>query len=104
MGCFNLTTKLLPLRRIYDSLYGALEHSSIPAAVLIIAKYQYQIAFVADQEINLQALTEIMVGGQFKMNLQDKINSAKTRILELESLIEHWEKEKSRQEEKNKVE
>ena len=38
------------------------------------------------------------------MNLQDKINSAKTRILELESLIEHWEKEKSRQEEKNKVE
>ena len=35
------------------------------------------------------------------MNLQDKINSAKTRILELESLIKHWEKEKSRQEEKN---
>jgi hypothetical protein len=38
------------------------------------------------------------------MNLQDKINSAKIRILELESLIEYWEKEKSRQEEKNKVE
>ena len=38
------------------------------------------------------------------MNLQDKINSAKTRILELESLIEHWEKEKSRQEDKNEVE
>ena len=38
------------------------------------------------------------------MNLQDKINSAKTRILELEFLIKHWEKEKSRQEEKNKVE
>ena len=38
------------------------------------------------------------------MNLQDKINSARIRILELESLIEHWEKEKSRQEKKNKVE
>ena len=41
--------------------------NSIPAAVLIIAKYQYQIAFVADQEINLlAALTEIMVECQFK--------------------------------------
>jgi len=55
------------LRRIYDSLYDTLEHSSIPAAVLIIAKYQYQIAFVADQEINLlAALTEIMVECEFK--------------------------------------
>ena len=55
------------LRRVYDSLYDSLEHSSIPAAVLIIAKYQYQIAFVADQEINLlAALTEIMVECEFK--------------------------------------
>ena len=55
------------LRRIYDSLYGALVSSSIPAAVLIIAKYQFQIAFVADQEINfLAALTEIMVECEFK--------------------------------------
>jgi DNA polymerase III delta prime subunit len=55
------------LRRIYDSLYDALVVSSIPAAVLIIAKYQYQIAFVADQEINLLAcLTEIMVECEFK--------------------------------------
>jgi len=55
------------LRRIYDSLYDSLEHSSIPAAVLIIAKYQFQIAFVADQEINLlAALTEIMVECEFK--------------------------------------
>jgi len=61
----NETSMLL--RRIYDSLYGALVSSSIPAAVLIIAKYQYQIAFVADQEINLlAALTEIMVECQFK--------------------------------------
>ena len=55
------------LRRIYDSLYNTLESPSIPAAVLIIAKYQYQIAFVADQEINLlAALTEIMVECEFK--------------------------------------
>jgi DNA polymerase III delta prime subunit len=55
------------LRRIYDSLYTSLENASIPAAVLIIAKYQYQIAFVADQEINLlAALTEIMVECEFK--------------------------------------
>jgi len=55
------------LRRIYDSLYDSLEHRSIPAAVLILAKYQFQIAFVADQEINLLAcLTEIMVECEFK--------------------------------------
>ena len=55
------------LRRIYDSLYESLVPSTIPAAVLIIAKYQYQIAFVADQEINLLAcLTEIMVECEFK--------------------------------------
>jgi DNA polymerase III delta prime subunit len=55
------------LRRVYDALYGSLENASIPAAVLIIAKYQYQIAFVADQEINLLAcLTEIMVECNFK--------------------------------------
>ena len=55
------------LRRIYDSLYTALVPSTIPAAVLILAKYQYQIAFVADQEINMLAcLTEIMVECKFK--------------------------------------
>ena len=55
------------LRRVYDSLYGVLLPASIPAAVLIIAKYQYQIAFVADQEINLlAALTEIMCECEFK--------------------------------------
>ena len=55
------------LRRIYDALYTSLVPNTIPAAVLIIAKYQYQIAFVADQEINmLAALTEIMVESKFK--------------------------------------
>ena len=55
------------LRRVYESLYGVLLPASIPAAVLIIAKYQYQIAFVADQEINLlAALTEIMCECEWK--------------------------------------
>jgi len=55
------------LRRVYDALYDTLIPASIPAAVLIIAKYQYQIAFVADQEINLlAALTELMVECEFK--------------------------------------
>ena len=55
------------LRRIYDALYSSLKNASIPAAVLIIARYQYQIAFVADQEINLlAALTEIMLECEFK--------------------------------------
>jgi len=54
-------------RRIYDSLYDSLVPNTIPAAVLVIAKYQYQIAFVADQEITMLAcLTEIMVECEFK--------------------------------------
>ena len=61
----NDTTVLL--RRIYDACYVSLENNSIPAAVLVIAKYQYQSAFVADQEINMLAcLTEIMVECEFK--------------------------------------
>jgi DNA polymerase III delta prime subunit len=32
------------LRRVYDSCYDCLSPESIPAAVLVIAKYQYQIA------------------------------------------------------------
>jgi len=55
------------LRRIYDACYDSLVPNSIPAAVLVLAKYQYQIPFVADQEINLlAALTEIMVECEFK--------------------------------------
>jgi DNA polymerase III delta prime subunit len=55
------------IRKIYNALTEVLESSFIPAAVLVLAKYQYQIAFVADQEINLLAcLTEIMVECKFK--------------------------------------
>jgi len=61
----NDTTVLM--RRIYDACYTSLENNSVPAAVLVLAKYQYQAAFVADQEINMLAcLTEIMVECNFK--------------------------------------
>ncbi len=57
----------LLLRRIYDACYETLVPNSIPSAVLVLAKYQYQGAFVADQEINMLAcLTEIMVECEFK--------------------------------------
>ena len=55
------------LRRVYAGLTGVVDGPSIAAAVLIVAKYQYQSAFVADQEINLlAAMTEIMVECEFK--------------------------------------
>ena len=55
------------LHRLYNALDETLDGPSSAAAVLIIAKYQYQFAFVADQEINLlAALTEIMVECNFK--------------------------------------
>jgi len=54
-------------RKLYDSLYEQLQPQSVPQLVLILAKYQYQAAFVADAEINLIAcLTEIMVDCEFK--------------------------------------
>lgn len=54
-------------RNIYDGLYEKLKPNSVPQMVLILAKYQYQSAFVADHEINLIAcLTEIMVECEFK--------------------------------------
>ncbi len=53
-------------RKIYDSLYDVMDKSTIPNAVLILAKYSYQAAFVADQELNLTAcLTEMMVECKF---------------------------------------
>jgi DNA polymerase III delta prime subunit len=54
-------------RGIYDGLYEKLSGNSVPQLVLILSKYQYQAAFVADHEINLIAcLTEIMVECEFK--------------------------------------
>ena len=54
-------------RNIYDGLCEFLKPESIPAAVVTLAKYQYQSAFVADQELNLVAcLTELMVECEVK--------------------------------------
>jgi DNA polymerase III delta prime subunit len=54
-------------RSIYDGLAEYLKPESIPGAVVTLAKYQYQSAFVADQELNLVAcLTEIMVECEVK--------------------------------------
>jgi len=54
-------------RSLYDGLSDKLKPNSVPQLVLILAKYQYQAAFVADHEINLIAcLTEIMVECEFK--------------------------------------
>ena len=54
-------------RSVYDNLNQYLKPESIPAAVVTLAKYQYQSAFVADQELNLVAcLTEIMVECEIK--------------------------------------
>jgi len=49
-------------RKIYDSMYDNMKPQSIPQAVIILAKYQYQNAFCADREINFVAcLVELMV-------------------------------------------
>ena len=54
------------LRRLYDRINTCLVPSTLPSAVLIIAKYDYQAAFASDKEINLlAALTEIMCECEF---------------------------------------
>ena len=54
-------------RKLYDALYDKLQSNSVPQLVLILAKYQYQSAFVADSELNITAcLVEIMVDCSFK--------------------------------------
>ena len=55
------------MRKVYDSLYDVLKPTSIPEAVLIIAKYMKDITVVPDQEINMLAcLTEIMMSCEFR--------------------------------------
>lgn len=54
-------------RELYDYAITALPASSLPQLVVILAKYQYQAAFVADQEVNLVAcLTEVMADCEFQ--------------------------------------
>jgi DNA polymerase III delta prime subunit len=53
-------------RKFYDQAYNYVKPASIPELVVLIAKYQYQAAFVADPEINTAAfLTEVMVSLEF---------------------------------------
>jgi len=55
------------MRDFYDKVYDILKPESIPLAVVLLGKYQYQAAFVADQEINLMAfMTELMVDCEVK--------------------------------------
>lgn len=52
---------------LYEKASVKLEPKSIPELVLLLAKYQYQSAFVANQEINnVACLTEIMMNVHWK--------------------------------------
>lgn len=54
-------------RKIYDVLSDHADASGIPAAVLILADYQFKAAFVADKELNLvAAMTELMANVTWK--------------------------------------
>ncbi len=54
-------------RKLYDSAYDMLKPNSVPQLVMLIAKYQYQNAFVADQQINTLAFcTEMMMEMEYQ--------------------------------------
>lgn len=54
-------------RKFYDRAADLMDPPSVAQLVLILAKYQYQAAFVVDHEINLAAcMTEVMVECTFK--------------------------------------
>ena len=53
-------------RKFYDMSSTYIKPNSIPQLVLLLGRYQYQSAFVADQEINTVAfLTEVMVDAEW---------------------------------------
>jgi DNA polymerase III delta prime subunit len=53
-------------RKFYDLSSTYMKPNSIPQLVLLLGRYQYQSAFVADQEINTVAfLTEVMVDAEW---------------------------------------
>lgn len=55
------------MRKFYDKAYNVVKPASIPTLVLLIAQYQYQSSFVADQEINTMAfLTQVMSDVEFQ--------------------------------------
>jgi DNA polymerase III delta prime subunit len=54
-------------RRLYESADQYMTTNSVPQLVLILSKYQYQAAFVADPEINIIAcFTEVLINCEFK--------------------------------------
>jgi DNA polymerase III delta prime subunit len=54
-------------RKFYETAHNYMVEKSIPSLVLILARYQYQSAFVVDQEINTAAfLTEVMIDTEWK--------------------------------------
>lgn len=54
-------------RKLYDSMTEWVDKSTIPNLVLILAEYQYKIAFSADSEICLSAcMADIMLNVSFK--------------------------------------
>ena len=54
-------------RKIYDTMYESIEPQTIPHLVMLLGDYSYKSAFVADQEINMQAfLLEVMQQVRFK--------------------------------------
>lgn len=53
-------------RKFYDTAATYVKPNSIPQLVLLLGRYQYQSAFVSDQEINTVAfLTEVMVDAEW---------------------------------------
>lgn len=63
----NIMTPAELFEQLYLKLPMILTEDSIPAMILIVAKYQYQSAFAASQEINNAAcLTEILLEVEFK--------------------------------------
>jgi DNA polymerase III delta prime subunit len=54
-------------RRLYETADQYMTTNSVPQLVLILSKYQYQAAFVADPEINIIAcFTEVLINCEFK--------------------------------------
>lgn len=54
-------------KNLYDNAHDLVEPNSIPELILLMAKYQYQAAFVANAEVNLAAaLLEIMINCSFR--------------------------------------
>ncbi len=63
----SLADSVKVMRKLYDFLYDFLEPKCIPEIVILIGRYQYQAAFVNDQEMHLAAfLTEFMMSSEIK--------------------------------------